>query len=270
MKSLPTMIPMQLKILDSNSLKALCGLELSGKEHMILRCVEYWLSISGDSESKLSNSQICDLTGIGISHAGTHLNALAKRKIIDLGKGHCRTIKLNPNLDEWQIKKGRATTISKPKPVVSSKIKPTAKAKTASTSRKKEAGKTTPEWFKGLWGIYPVHRRGGNYACSWKKWQSMGLAEQDAKEAMKWLVAAAKNDSDWSQDATSGFAVGITKFIDQTHWRIPVPTRQAMSGPNRRETEFKDDGAKIEYCDKNTEKEWGIPNLLKTGFVEGF
>lgn len=204
---------------------------------MILRCVEYWLSISGDSESKLSNGQICALTGIGIGHVGTHLNAMAKRGIILLGKGHCRTIKLNPNLGEWQLKKGRTTTISKPKQVVSSKIETTAKARPVK-SKTKKLKNVTPEWFKELWAIYPAHRRGGNYACSWKKWHSMGLAEEDAKEAMKWLGLAAKADPDWAQDATSGFALGVTKFIDQTHWHGLVPIKpKSQSGHKKPDLE---------------------------------
>lgn len=193
---------------------------------MVLRSIEYWSHKMEADECKFSNGQISDLTGVGISHIGTHLNALAQRKIVCLGKGHCRTIKLNPNVDQWQLKKGskEARPIVKrtvDKPMVSPKMEPN-KAKGAS----KKSRNVTPEWFKELWRLHPEHRRGGNYHAGWKKWQSMGseLTDEDPVEAKKWYLEAAKSDpTNWAQDAKSGFALGFVKFIGQTHWRIKVP-----------------------------------------------
>lgn len=218
---------------------------------MILRAIEFLSYEPGVDECNLSNIQISNLTGIACNHVGAQLASLAKLKIINLGKGHCRMIKFNPNLDEWQLKKGKVSALAKAVPkskaAICNKSLPVAKPKSRS------AKNVTPEWFKHLWRTYPARLRGGNHAAGWKKWQSSGLTEDDANKATKWLVAAAAVDPDWGVDSRGGYILGWIKFIGDTRWRAPVPTRQAMSGRTKKVTDF-DSGNPVDYT--TGVKEW--------------
>ena len=81
--------------------------------------------------------------------------------------------------------------------------------------------------------MYPAYRRGGNYSFGWKKWQSLSLTESDASKAKEWLLAAAKIDVAWAQDATSGFAFGLARFINESHWLTHVPIKPTPSSYQR-------------------------------------
>ncbi len=203
--------------------QVLAKLDASSREHRIIHAIQNCIDESNADECLIVNAQISKLTGISISNISRLLYSLVGRNVICLGKGHCRTIRFNPNLEEWQLKKGKVTATAK--------AGPKAKAATCKKSlpvdkpKSRSAKNVTPEWFKELWKMYPAHRRGGNYSFGWKKWQSMSLTEDDASKAKEWLLAAAKVDVAWAKDATSGFAFGLARFINESHWRTPVPVK---------------------------------------------
>lgn len=229
---------------------ALYKVQISGRQSQILNLIIRLTIGWQKTESRIANVQIAEMTGLRVNHVTREINCLVKRKIIFVGTGHCRIIKINTAYEQWIYKKPKLKrviskmettgkvkslamaipksrtvakpTISKIEPVgtkierVSSKMEPTAKP----------ARKVTPAWFKELWRMYPAYRRGGNYSFGWKKWQSLGLTQDDASKAKEWISDAAKNDIAWAQDATSGFAFGLARFISESHWLTPVPVPQ--------------------------------------------
>lgn len=203
---------------------ALYKVQISGRQSQILNLIIRLTIGWQKTESRIANMQIAEMTGLRANHVTREINCLVKRKIIFVGTGLCHLIKINTDYAQWEYKKDKIIKPKEAKPMVkkavSSKMEPTVKP----------ARKVTPAWFKELWGMYPAHRRGGNHSFSWKKWQSLSLTEDDASKAKEWLLAAAKVNAAWAQDATSGFAFGLARFINESHWLTPVPVKPTSSG----------------------------------------
>jgi len=86
-----------------------------------------------------------------------------------------------------------------------------------------------PNSFKQFFASYPAHRKGGNDSQAWKTWKAAKLTDHDADLANHWLTQAAIADpQNWSTSA-HGFALGITRFINDTIWLTPLPRPSGMS-----------------------------------------
>jgi len=86
-----------------------------------------------------------------------------------------------------------------------------------------------PDSFKQFFASYPAHRKGGNDSQAWKTWKAAKLTDHDADLANHWLTQAAIADpQNWSTSA-NGFALGITRFINDTIWLTPLPRPSGMS-----------------------------------------
>ena len=203
---------------------ALYKVQISGRQSQILNLIIRLTIGWQKTESRIANMQIAELTGLRVNHVTREINCLAKRKIIFVGTGHCHLIKINTDYAQWVYKKAKSLAMAIP----------TARVITATIPKfrtvEKPARKVTPAWFKEFWRMYPAYRRGGNYSFGWKKWQSLGLTQDDASKAKEWLLAAAKVDAAWAQDAISGFAFGLARFINESHWLTPMPVKPTSGG----------------------------------------
>ena len=227
---------------------ALCKVHLSDRESRIVHAIMIKTFGWQKATDWICNSQLSELTDIGVTHISNIKKALKDRCII-ITEG--KKIGINPVVSEWTLLKKEVNKSNLPRLIKTPKqVKPTPRQvkNTPQTSAHKRKILTTkdtittdidktpvsprlkkPEAFKKFFKSYPAHRKGGTDASAWNAWKSEKLTDEDAQAAFDWLTLAAKQNNDWETNANGQFVFGITNFIRDRKWLTPTPMKHTSS-----------------------------------------
>jgi phage replication O-like protein O len=253
--------------------QALCKVHLSDRESRIVQAIMLKTFGWQKATDWVCNSQLSELTDIGITHISNIKKALKDRNII-ITEG--RKIGVNPVVSEWTLtkkehNKNNLPTLNK-KP---EQVKPTPeqvknipqtgahKRKTLNTKDTitKDIVKTQissrtkkPEQFKQFFKLYPAHRKGGTDAQAWKAWKSEKFTDEDARAALDWITLTAEVNPDWATDANGQFVFGITNFIRDKKWLTPTPQVTSKTTGNNKSVSDHNQDAMDEWLSRHPHK----------------
>jgi len=135
---------------------------------------------------------------------------------------------------------------------------------------KKPRLKKSDNW-KQFYAEYPANRRGGSDATPWEKAKKMRLTEDDFA-AMLEDVKKRKLTESWR----NGFVPGITKYLTEETWKVPLTWPNASYQTNQNNTKVDVDAAMSpravrrqestpEQLKRNQEQAANLLNMFKEG-----